>query len=126
MKEKIICGDAPKAIGPYNQAIETNSLIFVSGQIPFNKEGSLISNDIEKQTMQSLTNIENILKCKGLDKNSIVKTTIFLKDMNDFKIMNDIYSDFFKNTDFPARSTVEVSRLPKDVKIEIEAIAVKE
>ncbi len=124
MKESIKTNDAPQAIGPYNQGIITSQFIFLSGQIPFDLKGNLISDDIKKQTLQCLTNLENILKTKKLDKSCIVKTTIFLKDMNDFTLMNEEYSKFFNDTIYPARSTVEVSRLPKDVKIEIEAIAI--
>lgn len=123
MKEIIKTKNAPQAIGPYNQAIITSQLIFISGQIPFDMNGILISDDIKKQTVQCLTNIENILKEINLNKNNVVKTTIFIKDMNDFGKINDVYSNFFEGSIFPARSTVEVSRLPKDVKIEIEAIA---
>ena len=126
MKTIIKTNNAPQAIGPYNQGIITSQLIFLSGQIPFDSNGNLISDDIKKQTNQCLTNLENVLKAELLDKNNIVKTTIFLKDMNDFFLVNEEYSAFFKDTIYPARSTVEVKRLPKDVKIEIEAIAVKE
>jgi 2-iminobutanoate/2-iminopropanoate deaminase len=124
MKESIKTNDAPQAIGPYNQGIITSQFIFLSGQIPFDLKGNLISDDIKKQTLQCLTNLENILKTKKLNRSCIVKTTIFLKDMNDFTLMNEEYSKFFNDTIYPARSTVEVSRLPKDVKIEIEAIAI--
>ena len=126
MKKSINTKNAPQAIGPYNQGIITSQLIFLSGQIPFDPNGNLISDDIKKQTNQCLTNLENVLKAELLDKNNIVKTTIFLKDMNDFFLVNEEYSSFFNGTIYPARSTVEVKRLPKDVKIEIEAIAVKE
>ena len=126
MKKSIKTQNAPQAIGPYNQGIITSQFIFLSGQIPFDTNGNLISDNIKKQTNQCLTNLENVLKAEQLDKNSIVKTIIFLKDMNDFSLVNEEYSSFFDGTIYPARSTVEVSRLPKDVKIEIEAIAVKE
>lgn len=125
MKEIIKTKNAPQAIGPYNQGIITSELIFISGQIPFDINGILVSEDIKKQTLQCLTNIENILKEINLSKNNIIKTTIFLKDMDDFIKINEEYSIFFEGSIYPARSTVEVSRLPKDVKIEIEAIAVK-
>lgn len=123
MKKVIKTDKAPQAIGPYNQAVMTSQLIFVSGQIPFAPDGKLISEDVQEQTHQCLKNIENILKEAGTDKNNIIKTTLFLKDMNDFTLVNETYAAFFKGTIFPARATVEVSRLPKDVKIEIEAIA---
>ncbi len=123
MKKIIKTINAPQAIGPYNQGIVTSQLIFISGQIPFDINGILVSDDIKKQTNQCLTNIENILKEINLNKNNIVKTTIFIKDMNDFVKINEEYSNFFEGSIYPARSTVEVCRLPKDVKIEIEAIA---
>lgn len=126
MKEPIKTSNAPQAIGPYNQAIAVLPFIFVSGQIPFDKDGNLVSDDVKEQTLQCLSNIENILKESGLDINSIVKTTIFLKNMNDFTAVNEKYADFFKGTIYPARVTVEVARLPKDVKIEVEAIAYKD
>ncbi len=125
MKKIIKTDNAPQAIGPYNQGIITSQLIFISGQIPFEMNGALISDDIKKQTNQCLINIENILKEINLNKNNIVKTTIFIKDLNDFVKINEEYSKFFEGSIYPARSTVEVSRLPKDVKIEIEAIATK-
>jgi 2-iminobutanoate/2-iminopropanoate deaminase len=125
MKKIINTKNAPQAIGPYNQGIITSQYIFLSGQIPFDKDGNLISDNIKSQTKQCLENLENILKSENLDKNNIVKTTIFLKDMNDFLSVNEEYSSFFNDTIYPARSTVEVNRLPKNVKIEIEAIAIK-
>lgn len=123
MKKVIKTENAPQAIGPYNQGVMTSQLIFVSGQIPLNTDGDLVSDDVKKQTLQCLNNIENILKEAGKDRNNIIKTTIFLKDMNDFSSVNETYGEFFNGTVYPARATVEVSRLPKDVKIEIEAIA---
>jgi 2-iminobutanoate/2-iminopropanoate deaminase len=123
MKQLIKSTEAPAALGPYNHGIIYGNLIFVSGQIPLTKDGMLISDDIKDQTRQCLMNIESILTQAGSGKENILKTTIFLKNMNDFAIVNEIYSSFFENTIFPARSTVEVSRLPKDVKIEIEAIS---
>ena len=125
MKKSINTKNAPQAIGPYNQGIITSEYIFLSGQIPFDKNGNLISNNIKLQTRQCLENLDNILKSIKLDKNCIIKTTIFLKDMNDFLSVNEEYSLFFNDTIYPARSTVEVNRLPKDVKIEIEAIAIR-
>jgi 2-iminobutanoate/2-iminopropanoate deaminase len=123
LKKPIISENAPKAVGPYSQAIQFGNMIFVSGQIPFTKEGILISSEIKEQTLQCLKNIESILKEAGFNKNDILKITIFLKDMNDFPLVNEVYGVFFEGIIFPARSTVEVARLPKDVKIEIEAIA---
>ena len=123
MKQTIKSDNAPKAIGPYNQAVRAGNFLFISGQIPFTPDGSLAGTTIEIQTAQCLSNIEAILKEAGMDKNNIVKVGIFLKSMDDFSKVNEIYGKFFEGTEFPARSTVEVSRLPKDVNIEIDAIA---
>jgi 2-iminobutanoate/2-iminopropanoate deaminase len=123
MKRQIKTNDAPQAIGPYNQGIISGKFLFLSGQIPLKSDGSPVGESIEEQTRQCLSNIENILKEAGVDKNSIVKTTLFITDMDEFAKINEVYADFFKGSVFPARSTVEVSRLPKNVKIEIEAIA---
>jgi 2-iminobutanoate/2-iminopropanoate deaminase len=115
--------NAPQAIGPYSQAIRIDSFLFLSGQIPINPQNnSIIETDIKLQTRQVMTNIEAILKEANTTLDCIVKTTIFLKDMNDFPIVNEEYSAILGNHR-PARSTVEVSRLPKDVLIEIETIA---
>lgn len=124
MKKVIESKHAPKAVGPYSQAIETDNLIFVSGSLPINGETSLIPNNIKDQTIQSLDNIKYILNEAGLNMNSIVKTTVLLKDMNDFSIMNEIYASYFES-DYPARVCYEVSRLPKDVLVEIDCIASK-
>jgi len=123
-KEFIFTEQAPKAIGPYSQAVKVDNMLFISGQIPFDpKTMTLISEDIKEQTKQSLENLKAIVTEAGLSLENIVKTSIFLKDMNDFNSINEVYEQYFK--DFkPARSAVEVARLPKDVKIEIEAIAV--
>ena len=125
MKKIIKTNKAPQAIGPYNQAIISSQFIFVSGQIPLDQDGKLVSDDIQRQTLQCLNNIESILKEIKIDKSNIVKTTIFLQNIEDFLTVNEVYANFFKGTLYPARSTIEVSRLPKDVKIEIEAIAVR-
>lgn len=115
---------APAAIGPYSQAIKTNGFIFCSGQIPLIPESmELVEHDITKQTKQVLQNIDAVLKEAGSSKNNVVKTTIFLANFNDFTVVNEIYGQFFGQHK-PARATVEVSRLPKDVLIEIECIAV--
>ncbi len=117
---------APKAIGPYSIGIKAGSLIFLSGQIPINPAtGELVSGSIEEQAERVLTNIKGILEENGLSMDNIVKVTVFLADMNDFQKMNDVYSKFFK-APYPARSAVQVARLPRDVKIEIEVIAVAE
>ncbi|PNR90745.1 endoribonuclease L-PSP [Petrotoga sp. HWH.PT.55.6.1] len=114
--------NAPSAIGPYSQAIKIGNLIITSGQIPFTAEGKLVSDDIKDQTRQSLTNIKKILEETGLSMDKIVKCTLFIQDMNEMAAINEVYQEFFTEP-YPARSAVEVARLPKDVKIEIEAIA---
>jgi 2-iminobutanoate/2-iminopropanoate deaminase len=125
MKKQVISENAPKAVGPYSQAVSSGNLLFVSGQIPLDKNGILVSDKIEDQTAQCLKNVDEILKAEGFEKNNIVKSTIFLLDLNNFSKVNDIYAAFFEGTIYPARSTVEVSKLPKDAKIEIEVIAAK-
>jgi 2-iminobutanoate/2-iminopropanoate deaminase len=123
MKKVINTKKAPGAIGPYSQAIEIKGMIYVSGQLPVNHEtGEFAGNDITSQTKQSLENIKSILEEAGVDMNQVVKTTVFLKDMNDFVAMNDVYGKYFIE-DCPARAAVQVARLPKDAKVEIEAIA---
>jgi 2-iminobutanoate/2-iminopropanoate deaminase len=116
--------NAPKAIGPYSQAIQAGSLLFVSGQIPLNPQtGELVhSNDISGQTRQVLDNIKAILAASGLDLANVVKSTIFLTDLNDFAAVNAVYSDYFAN-DPPARATVQVAALPKGANVEIEVVA---
>lgn len=123
MKKNVSTTAAPSAIGPYSQGIITGNLVFVSGQIPLNPETGKFPETISEMTKQSLTNIKNILEAAGSSMNKVVKTTVFLKDMNDFAEMNAVYATFFEEGFYPARSAVEVARLPKDVKIEIEAIA---
>jgi len=114
---------APKAIGPYSQAVDTGDFIYTSGQIPIDPvTGLVIDTDIRKQTTICIENLENVLKAANCNLSNIIKTTIFLTDMNDFANVNEIYSTFF-TAPFPARSCVEVSALPKGVCIEIEAIA---
>lgn len=113
---------APQAIGPYSQAIKHNGLVFISGQIPLNPEGQLVEGNIADQTKQVLTNLQNILAAAGSDFNKVLKTTVFLKDMGDFQAMNEVYGQFFSSHK-PARATVEVARLPRDVKVEIELVA---
>ncbi|AXQ79018.1 RidA family protein [Streptococcus chenjunshii] len=121
---KIIHTDkAPKAIGPYVQGKIAGNFLFASGQVPLSPEtGEIIGSSIEEQTQQVLKNIAAILKEAGTDFEHVVKTTCFLSDMNDFNAFNQVYAEAFK-ADFPSRSAVEVARLPKDVKIEIEVIA---
>lgn len=114
---------APQAIGPYSQSIESNGFLFLSGQIPLDpKTGTVAATTIMEQTKQVIQNIEAILKARGLSLEHIVKTTLFLKNMSDFQMVNEVYASYFKQTP-PARSTVEIAKLPKDVLIEIEAIA---
>lgn len=115
--------DAPAAIGPYSQAVKTGNLLFVSGQIPMDPEtGTVIIGGIEAATHRVMKNIESILAAAGGNLNNVVKTTIFLKSMDDFAKINTVYASYFTGN-FPARETVEVSRLPKDVEIEISVIA---
>ena len=124
MKNVISTEKAPKAIGPYSQAIEAAGMLFISGQIPIvPATGEIIDGGVEEQTEQVLVNIEAILAAKGLSFADVVKTTVFLSDMNDFATVNGIYAKAFVENP-PARSCVQVARLPKDVKIEIETIAV--
>ena len=124
MLEIINSKEAPAAIGPYSQAIKANGFVFVSGQIPMDpKTKEIVKGDVMDQTRQSIENIIAILKEAGLDLNDVVKTTVFIKDMNEFDKVNEVYGSYF-NENKPARACVEVARLPKDVKVEIEAIAV--
>lgn len=120
--EKINTEMSPAAIGPYSQAIKINKMIFTSGQIPFNAEGKLISDDVQEQTRQSLNNVKNILEEAGTSMDNVIKCTVFISNMDDFSKINEVYQEFFSEP-YPARSCVEVARLPRDVKVEIEAIA---
>lgn len=124
MKRILISDKAAPPVGPYSQAVGIGDLIFTSGQIPFDKEGNLVSENIEEQTEKVLENLKSILEDNGSSLDNAVKTMVFLNDMNNFARMNEIYSKYFVNSP-PARSTVEVSRLPKDVLVEIEVIAFK-
>lgn len=124
-KQIITTEAAPAPIGPYSQAVMVNGTLYLSGQIPIDPATSLvIIGDIEAETRQVMENIKGILTAYGLDLSNIVKTTIFIRNMGDFARINAVYSSYFSK-DFPARETVEVSRLPKDVQIEISCIAVK-
>lgn len=126
MKKSYETKYAPAAIGPYSQAIEANGLLFISGQIPLDSETmEIVSEDVEKQAEQVMKNIGAILSEAGLGYHHLVKTTIYLNSMEDFATVNEVYSRFLSEP-YPARAAFEVSRLPKDVKVEIEAIAVKE
>lgn len=127
MKHQVIHTDnAPKAIGPYSQAIKAGNLLFVSGQVPFVPETmEIVEGDVKAQTKQSLENVAAILKEAGADFSNVVKSTVFIKDMDEFALINEVYAEFFGENK-PARACVEVARLPKDVKVEIEVIAVVE
>lgn len=124
MKKVISTEKAPAAIGPYSQAIEVNGLVYTSGVIPVVPATGEIPEGVEAQAGQALTNLSNLLQAAGTSMNHVIKTTVFIKEMNDFGKINEIYATFFEGT-FPARSCVEVARLPKDVLLEIEAIAEK-
>jgi len=123
MKSPIATKNAPGAIGPYSQAIATDTMIYTSGQLGLTPDG-VLPETVEAQAEQSLKNIKAILEAAGSSMDKVVKTTVFLADMNDFAVMNGIYAKFFSEP-FPARSAVQVARLPKDGKVEIEVVAVK-
>lgn len=120
MKE-IKTTNAPAAIGPYSQAIQTGNMLFTSGQIPINPATGEIPSGVEAQARQALTNVKNLIEASGGSIDNVVKTTVFIKDMNDFAKINEIYAEFFTEP-YPARSCVEVARLPKDVLLEVETI----
>ena len=123
MKEQIVSKEAPAAIGAYSQAIKKGDLIFTSGQLPIDPESSeMVEKDIEKQTVQVMENLKNVLKKAGSNLDQVIKATIFLSDLNNFSKVNDVYKDYFSDIP-PARSCVEVAKLPKDSLIEIEVIA---
>ncbi len=122
MKEVISTKKAPSAIGPYSQGIKAGKLVFSSGQIPLDPKTGTFPEGIEAQTRQSLTNCKAVLEASGASMSDVVKTTVFLSDMENFAAMNAVYATFFEG-DCPARSAVEVARLPKDALIEIECIA---
>ena len=124
-KNVIKTDNAPKAIGPYSQAVEANGFVFVSGQIPLDpKTGNLVTGDIREQTKRVMENGKAILAAAGCAMSKVVKSTIYLKNIGDFAIVNEIYGSYFP-VDPPARATVEVSRLPKDVAVEMDFIAMK-
>lgn len=124
MKNVISTDKAPAAIGPYSQAIEVNGMVYTSGVIPVIPETGEIPQGSVEQAKQALTNLSNLLEAAGSSMNQVVKTTVFIKEMNDFAAINEVYASFFTDA-FPARSCVEVARLPKDVLLEIEAVALK-
>jgi 2-iminobutanoate/2-iminopropanoate deaminase len=124
-KSVVYSSQAPEPIGPYSQAIQAGDMLFISGQIAIERaSGKIISGNIEEETKQVMTNLNEILKAAGFNFSHVVKSTIFLKDMNNFPKVNEIYGQYFQQQP-PARETVEVSRLPKDVNVEISCIAVK-
>jgi 2-iminobutanoate/2-iminopropanoate deaminase len=123
MKDIVNSDRGPKPIGPYSQGVKINGLLYLSGQIPLDpKTNEMISGDIKQQTERVLENIKGILEAAGSNLHHVVKTTVFLKDMNEFPAMNEVYAKYFTAAP-PARSTVQVSRLPKDASVEIEVIA---
>jgi 2-iminobutanoate/2-iminopropanoate deaminase len=123
VKEVISTQHGPKAIGPYSQAVKANGFVFVSGQIAFDPAtGQLVEGDVARQTERVIENLKAILEAAGSSLHKAVKTTVFLKDMNDFSAMNEVYARSFPSAP-PARSTVEVARLPRDVRVEIDVIA---
>ena len=124
MKEILSTDKAPKAIGPYSQAVRAGNLLFLSGQIPLDPQtGTLVEGTIEHQTERVLENIKAVVESAGLSLADVVKITVYLKDLRTFKQMNEIYARYFPS-ECPARSTVEVARLPRDVQIEIDAVAI--
>ena len=125
MREIISTTGAPGAIGPYSQGVKANGMLFVSGQLPLDPAtGAFPGSDITSQTRQSLTNVKHIVEAAGMTLADVVRVGVFLKDMNDFAAMNDVYGQFF-TSDCPARAAVEVARLPKDALVEIECVACK-
>jgi len=122
MKKIISTENAPAAIGPYSQAVEWGGMVFTSGMIPVNPKTGEIPEAVTDQARQVLVNLTNLLEAAGTTMDKVIKTTVFIKDMNDFAAINEVYKEFFSEN-FPARSCVEVARLPKDVKIEVELIA---
>jgi 2-iminobutanoate/2-iminopropanoate deaminase len=125
VREIIATEAAPQAIGPYSQAIQAGNFVFTSGQIPIDpKTGVFVEGGIAEQTEQVLRNLAEVLRAAGTSLEAVVKTTVFLADMNDFAAMNEVYGRYFSNEP-PARSTVQAARLPRDARVEIDAIAVK-
>ena len=125
MKTIISTSQAPAAIGPYAQAVENNGLVITSGQLPIDPATGAFPEGIQAQTRQSLTNVKAILTEAGTDMDHVLKTTVFLSDMNNFAAMNEVYATFFTEGSYPSRSAVEVARLPKDALVEIAVVAAK-
>ncbi|MCR2042977.1 RidA family protein [Anaerosalibacter massiliensis] len=125
-KQSISTNKAPEAIGPYSQAIKVGNLIYTSGQLPIDPStGELINDDIKKATAQSLENVKAILEEVNVSMDKVVKTLVFVKDLNDFTAVNEVYAEYFTQN-YPARSCIEVAKLPKDARVEIEVIALAE
>lgn len=126
MKKEIIHTDkAPAAIGPYSQGVKYNGFVYTSGQIPFNTErNELVTTGIQDEVHQVMQNVKVILEAAGTNIDNIIKATIFVKDLNDFTAVNEVYASYFNDTNFPARECVEVARLPRDVNVEISVIAI--
>jgi 2-iminobutanoate/2-iminopropanoate deaminase len=122
MKEAVQTAEAPAAIGPYSQATVSGSMVYTSGQIPLLPDGSLVEGDVAVQARQVLENLKAVLAAAGSGLDRVLKTTVFLKDMDDFAAMNAVYAEYFSEP-YPARSTVQVAKLPRDVRVEIEAVA---
>ena len=123
MKQAVSSPDAPKAIGPYSQAVRAGQLLFVSGQVPLDPAtGQIVSGDISTQTRRVFDNLGAVLKAGGRSFADVVRTTVFLADMNDFAAVNEVYGTYFSEP-YPARATVQVARLPKDARVEIDVIA---
>ena len=125
MIKQVSTNQAPAAIGPYSQALDLGNMVFVSGQIPVDPATGKMADTVEEQAVQALTNLKNVLAAAGCGMEQVVKTVVFLADLADFATVNGIYESFFK-APYPARSCVQAARLPKDVKLEIEAVAVDE
>ncbi|HQU84911.1 MAG TPA: RidA family protein [Pyrinomonadaceae bacterium] len=124
MKEIVSTENAPGAIGPYSQAVKTGNMVFCSGQIPIDPAtGEFVSNDVAEQTEQVLKNLSAVLEAAGTNLGNVVKTTVFLADMNDFAVFNEVYAKYFSDNK-PARATVQAARLPRDARVEIECIAI--
>lgn len=124
MKKVVSTDKAPAAIGPYSQAIEVNNMVYTSGVIPVVPETGEIPDGSKAQAKQAFANLKNLLEAAGCDMDQVIKTTVFIKEMNDFAAINEVYAEYFP-APYPARSCVEVARLPKDVMLEIEAVAAK-
>lgn len=123
MRDIVLTDKGPKPIGPYSQAVRSNGFLYLSGQVALDpKSGELVGSDVAQQTQQTLENVKGILEAAGSNLHHVVKTTVFLKDINDFAAMNETYAKYFPSAP-PARSTVQVARLPKDALVEIEVIA---